>query len=215
MTDFLYPFIESEERDLSALLADLSASVEAKTAESSALAAGTVAGWAQRTEVVAAAIVARLAGGARVLTFGNGGSSNDAAAFAALMARSDRGPAIPARSLAADPGVLTALGNDVGFELVFSRQVIAHGRPEDVAVGFSTSGNSANLLAAFTEAKRRGMLTVGFAGYDGGEMATSDAVDHCFVVGSQSVHRIQEAQSALMLALWSALRDHLDTAAVG
>lgn len=209
MTDFLYPFIESDERDAAGLLADLAASAEAKEAESRALAADTLERLAGEVAAVAEAMAARLASGGRVLTFGNGGSANDAAALAALMARRDRGRPLPARNLAADPGVLSALGNDVGFELVFSRQVIAHGRPADVAVGFSTSGNSANLLAAFAEAKRLGMLTVGFAGYDGGEMARSDAVDHCLVVRSQSVHRIQEAQSALCLALWSALRDRL------
>lgn len=209
MTDFLYPFIESDERDAAGLLADLAASAEAKEAESRALAADTLERLAGEVAAVAEAMAARLASGGRVLTFGNGGSSNDAAALAALMARRDRGRPLPARNLAADPGVLSALGNDVGFELVFSRQVIAHGGPADVAVGFSTSGNSANLLAAFAEAKRLGMLTVGFAGYDGGEMARSDAVDHCLVVRSQSVHRIQEAQSALCLALWSALRDRL------
>ncbi|HLI54113.1 MAG TPA: SIS domain-containing protein [Acidimicrobiales bacterium] len=209
MTDFLYPFIESDERDAAGLLADLAASAEAKETESRALAAETLERLAGEVAAVAEAMAARLASGGRVLTFGNGGSSNDAAALAALMARRDRGRPLPARNLAADPGVLSALGNDVGFELVFSRQVIAHGGPADVAVGFSTSGNSANLLAAFAEAKRLGMLTVGFAGYDGGEMARSDAVDHCLVVRSQSVHRIQEAQSALCLALWSALRDRL------
>jgi D-sedoheptulose 7-phosphate isomerase len=209
VTDFLYPFIESEERDATRLLADLGASAEAKEAESRTLAAATLERLAGEVDAVAEAMAARLASGGKVLTFGNGGSSNDAAALAALMARSDRGRPLPARNLAADPGVLSALGNDVGFELVFSRQIIAHGGPADVAVGFSTSGNSANLLAAFGEAKRLGMLTVGFAGYDGGEMARSEALDHCLVVSSQSVHRIQEAQSALCLALWSALRDRL------
>ena len=63
---------------------------------------------------------------------------------------------------------MTALGNDVGFELVFSRQLIAHGRPNDIAMGFSTSGNSDNLMRAFAEARKQGMLTVGIAGTDGG-----------------------------------------------
>jgi D-sedoheptulose 7-phosphate isomerase len=90
----------------------------------------------------------------------------------------------------------------VGFDLVFSRQVAAFGRAGDIAVGLSTSGNSENLLRAFDEASRRGLLTVGIAGHDGGKMAELDAVDHLFVVPSSSVHRVQEAQTTLYHALW-------------
>ena len=85
--------------------------------------------------------------------------------------RPPAGRPLPARCLADDPAVLTALANDVGFELVFSRQLIAHAGPDDIALGISTSGNSRNLLAAFAEAARRGLLTLGLAGYDGGDMA--------------------------------------------
>jgi D-sedoheptulose 7-phosphate isomerase len=99
--------------------------------------------------------------------------------------------------------VVTALGNDVGFELVFSRQIIAHSKTDDIAIAFSTSGNSADLLTALREASRRGLMTIGFAGYTGGEMAESDAVDHCFVVDSQSIHRIQESQALLGYQLWA------------
>ena len=105
--------------------------------------------------------------------------------------------------------MLTALANDVGYELVFYRLLISVGRPADIAVGLSTSGGSANVLRAFSEAKRIGMLTVGFAGYDGGAMLGSGAVDHCLVVGSDSVHRIQEVQSAVVFALWQRVQHHL------
>ncbi len=105
--------------------------------------------------------------------------------------------------------MLTALSNDVGFELVFSRQVIAHGQAGDIAVGFSTSGDSVNMLRAFEEASARGLLTVGLCGYEGAAMAVSDAVQHCLVVRSESVHRIQETQDALMLELWSTVQRHL------
>ncbi len=105
---------------------------------------------------------------------------------------------------------MTALGNDVGFELVFSRQLIAHGRPHDIAMGFSTSGNSDNLMRAFAEARKQGMLTVGIAGTDGGRMAAEGSpVEQCFVVRSDSVHRIQESQAALNNALWAAVQDAL------
>jgi D-sedoheptulose 7-phosphate isomerase len=106
--------------------------------------------------------------------------------------------------------VLTALANDVGFELVFSRQLIAHAHPGDIAVGFSTSGNSVNLLRAFEEAARRRLLTVGLCGYERAAMALSDDVAHCLVVRSESVHRIQETQDALMARLWSIVQDRLD-----
>jgi D-sedoheptulose 7-phosphate isomerase len=103
----------------------------------------------------------------------------------------------------ADHAVLTALGNDVGFELVFSRQLIAYARQGDMALGLSTRGNSTNLLSAFAEANRSGLLTLGLAGYDGGQMASSPDVQHCLVVSSSSVHRVQEVQSALAFELWS------------
>jgi D-sedoheptulose 7-phosphate isomerase len=108
-----------------------------------------------------------------------------------------------------DPAVLTALANDVGFDLVFSRQIIAHARPGDIALGFSTSGDSPNLLRAFEEASSRGLLTVGLCGYEGSAMARSDAIASCLVVPSESVHRIQEAQDALLLSLWMLVQDHL------
>ncbi len=108
-----------------------------------------------------------------------------------------------------DQAVLTALSNDVGFELVFSRQLIAHAKAGDIAVGFSTSGDSANMLRAFEEAARRGLLTVGLCGYEGSGMAVSDAVDHCLIVRSESVHRIQETQDALTLAVWESVQRHL------
>jgi D-sedoheptulose 7-phosphate isomerase len=135
-------------------------------------------------------------------SFGNGGSSTDAATFAALFAQPVSGQPLPALNLAADQAVVTALGNDVGFELVFSRQIIAHAKADDIAVAFSTSGNSTDLLTALREASARGLMTIGLAGYTGGEMAESDAVEHCFVVDSQSIHRIQESQALLGYQLW-------------
>ena len=127
----------------------------------------------------------------------------------ALFARPPTGRPLPARSLVADHAVLTALANDVGYELVFSRQLISTAGPADIALGLSTSGSSVNLLRAFAEARRLGLLTVGLAGYDGGSMAASDTIDHCLVVRSDSVHRIQEAQSAVVFDLWERVQRHL------
>jgi D-sedoheptulose 7-phosphate isomerase len=104
-------------------------------------------------------------------------------------------------------GLVTALGNDVGFELVFSRQIIAHSRSNDIAVALSTSGSSDDLMRGLAEAKKRGLMTVGFAGYDGGQMATSTDLDFCFVVDSQSIHRIQESQALIGYRLWSVTQE--------
>jgi D-sedoheptulose 7-phosphate isomerase len=111
-------------------------------------------------------------------------------------------PPLPAFGLANDTSVVTALCNDVGVEVVFARQLAAFGGRNDIAIGLSTSGNSANLLRAFDEASRRGMLTIGLAGYDGGKMAELDSIDYLFVVPSSSVHRIQEAQTTIYQVLW-------------
>ncbi|MBW8817889.1 MAG: SIS domain-containing protein [Streptomyces sp.] len=203
-TGFLYPFIEADERDATALLDDLAASARAKAHESAALQQATLVEYADQVEECAAQLAARFAGGGRMYTFGNGGSSTDCATFAALFAQPISGRPLPALNLAADQAVVTALGNDVGFDLVFSRQIIAHSRPNDIAVAFSTSGSSPDLMTALREASRRGLFTIGFAGYSGGEMATSDVVDHCFVVRSQSIHRIQESQALLGYHLWAA-----------
>jgi D-sedoheptulose 7-phosphate isomerase len=98
--------------------------------------------------------------------------------------------------------MITAVGDDVGFGHIFVRQVIAQVGPGDGLVGFSTSGNSENILAAFAKAKELGAVTIGFAGYDGGKMASSPALDHCLVVESDSIHRIQETHVAIYHILW-------------
>jgi len=208
-TGFLYPFIEAEERDGAALIADLASSARSKMADSRALRTATLERCAHAIELAGAAMAACFATGGRLFAFGNGGSATDADGTVDLFRHPPRGSPLPALSLVDDQAVLTALSNDVGFELVFSRQVIAHGRAGDIAVGFSTSGDSVNMLRAFEEAAGRGLLTVGLCGYEGAAMAVSDAVQHCLVVRSESVHRIQEAQAALMLELWSTVQRHL------
>lgn len=205
-TDFLYPFIEAEEHDSASLLVDLAASANAKAIQSMALRVATLERLAGELDVLAEAMAARLGAGGRLFSFGNGGSSTDAASFAALLAHPPWGRALAARSLVADESIVTALGNDVGFELVFSRQLIAYAGPGDVAVGFSTSGNSDNVIRAFAEARSRGMLSFGLAGYEGGQMAACRYLDHCLVVRSDSVHRIQETQSGIVASLWARLQ---------
>ena len=206
---FLYPMLEDGECDPAALLADLARSAEAKAVESAQLRSTTLADRAQDLSRVAAAMASAISAGGRLFTFGNGGSATDAAGLAALFASPAAGRAVPARSLVADTAVLTALANDVGIEVVFARQLMAHARAGDIAVGLSTSGGSANVLRAFAEGRRRGMLTVGLAGYSGGAMATCPDLDHCLAVDGQSVHRTQEAQSAMAYALWELVQDLL------
>src|SRR4051812_24718278 len=208
-TGFLYPFIEADERDPGTLLTDLAASARSKAQESAALQQSTLRDCADVLLAAATGLADRFALGGRLFAFGNGGSSTDAATFAALFAQPVSGRPLPALNLAADQAVVTALGNDVGVELVFSRQIIAHATARDIAVAFSTSGTSADLLTALGEAARRGLLTIGFAGYTGGEMAESDAVQHCFVVRSQSIHRIQESQALLGYQLWATVQSQL------
>jgi D-sedoheptulose 7-phosphate isomerase len=209
MTDFLYPFIEAEERDSTALLADLARSAEGKWAQSSDLRSRTLAECDEQLRTVAAAMAEHFAAGGQLFAFGNGGSATDADGVAQLFTKPPWGQPLPARSLAADQAILTALSNDIGFDVVFSRQLIAYGRAGDIAFGTSTSGNSENLLMAFAEAKKRGMLTVGLAGYDGGRMAASDDLEHCIVVRSDSVHRIQESQSSVAHVLWGLVQTQL------
>jgi D-sedoheptulose 7-phosphate isomerase len=209
-TGFLYPFIEAEERDSSSLLVDLAASALSKVAESRALRAATLELWSDELVRAGHAMAERFQQGGRLLAFGNGGSATDAEGAVDLFRSPPSGRSLPALSLVDDRAVLTALANDVGFELVFSRQVIAHAHPHDIAVGFSTSGDSANVLRGLEEASTQGLLTVGFSGYTGGAMATSAFIAHCLVVPSESVHRIQEAQNALMLRLWEAVQRSLD-----
>ncbi len=205
-TAFLYPFIEGDERDAESLLADLATSAEAKWDQSERLRRATLEACADQIATVAAAMARRFEAGGQLFTFGNGGSATDADEVAELFTRPPWGEALPARSLVADVAVITALSNDIGFDVVFSRQLEAHARPDDIAVALSTSGNSENLLKAFAQATRIGMLTVGVSGTDGGRMAVSDDVEHCFVVRSDSVHRIQETQAALVHALWAAVQ---------
>jgi D-sedoheptulose 7-phosphate isomerase len=208
-TGFLYPFIESEERDPSGLLVVLATSAAEKINESRSLRAASLARCADALAQAGAAMAGRFRCGGRLFAFGNGGSATDAEGTAHLFRHPPHGHALPALSLVDDRAVLTALANDVGYELVFSRQIIAHARPGDIAVGFSTSGDSVNMLRAFEESARRGLLTVGLCGYERAAMAQSDAVHHCLVVPSESVHRIQETQDALMLELWSIVQRHL------
>jgi D-sedoheptulose 7-phosphate isomerase len=200
----LYPFLYAgEQSGLDAVLAEVRQSTAAKAAEIIELRTAIAGRDAVRLIACAEAMAARFAAGGRVLAFGNGGSATDAQELASLFLDPGAGERpLPAFCLANDTAVVTALCNDIGVEVVFARQIAALGQPQDIAVGLSTSGNSENLLRALDEATRRGLLTVGIAGYDGGKMAELDSLDFLFVAPSSSVHRIQEAQTTIYHLLW-------------
>ena len=151
----------------------------------------------------AAQMAASFQRGGKLLAFGNGGSATDANDAAAdCMAPPVRHwRSLPAISLCTDIGVVTGVANDVGFESAFSRQVIALGEPNDIALGFTTSGSSRSVTAALSEARRRGMITVALSGNDGGAVLKSRVADHCFVARLEYVPRIQEGHATVWHAL--------------
>jgi D-sedoheptulose 7-phosphate isomerase len=199
----LYPFLYSDTSDLPAVLEQVRNSTVAKAAEILELRRVIAARDGARLAECAIQAAARFAAGGRLFAFGNGGSATDAQQLATLFLNPGGSyRPLAAFGLANDTSVVTALCNDIGVEVVFARQLAAFGGRNDIAVGLSTSGNSGNLLRAFDEASRRGMLTIGLAGYEGGKMAELDTIDYLFVAPSASVHRIQEAQTTIYQVLW-------------
>ena len=147
--------------------------------------------------------------GGKLLIFGNGGSAGNAQHIAAELViryKTDRA-AIAAVALTVDVSTLTAAGNDMGFDAVFSRQVQGLGRPGDVAVGISTSGRSPNVLAALQEARRRNLATTGLIGGDGGPMRA--LCDAAIVVPSTVTARVQEMHLLVSHMLCKALEIRL------
>jgi D-sedoheptulose 7-phosphate isomerase len=142
-------------------------------------------------------IAKRVKEGRKILLCGNGGSAADCQHIAAeLVGRFGmERRALPAIALTTDTSILTAVGNDYSFDRIFERQVGALGEEGDVLIAISTSGNSKNVVNAALKAKEKKLLTVGFSGRDGGELAK--VVDHCFVVKSFSTPRIQEVHITL------------------
>ena len=201
----LYPFLYGGGTDGVPVLEAAAESVRQKVDEIVAL--REQVGREQGAALVRCAVqlAEAFAAGATLLAFGNGGSSTDAQdAVHTFLDPPFLGRPLPALGLTNDVAVLTALSNDVSFDVVFSRQVKAFGRHGDIALALSTSGGSANVLAALEAAARLGMVTVGMAGYEGGRMAELSELEHLFAVPSSSVHRIQEIQTTLYHVLWEA-----------
>lgn len=141
---------------------------------------------------VSASLVDCFDKGNKVLLFGNGGSAADAQHIAAeFVGRfAFNRPALPALALSVNTSCLTAIGNDYGFDLVFSRQIEALARPGDFAIGISTSGNSENVLQGLSAARKIGLTTAAFTGSTGGKL--KDSVDYCICAPSNETPRIQE-----------------------
>jgi D-sedoheptulose 7-phosphate isomerase len=214
---FLYPFLSSSESDLDAVLADVAGSARLKSEEVGELREQTLT---ESGATLAAAAVELRAGferGGRLLALGNGGSATDAAdavadfRYPAPSAAGEAWPSRPAIDLTEDSAIITAVANDVGVEEIFARQVIAYGRSGDFLLALSTSGNSANVIAALGEARRRGLRTVAMVGYDGGRVAAEALADHVIVTRSQHIPRIQEAQASA----YHALRELVELAVPG
>jgi D-sedoheptulose 7-phosphate isomerase len=200
----LYPFLHGDERDPQRTGAALLESVRRKSRHSVEEKQRFFARNGPALVAAAQAVAKVYRGGGRMFSMGNGGSSCDAAHFAVEFQHPITAgrPALPAFNLCMDTAMLSAVGNDVGFEHVFVRQLEAHARPGDGLVGFSTSGSSANLIAAFRKAKALGLTTLGLAGGDGGQMRGGGWVDHCLVVETDSIHRVQEVHVACYHILW-------------
>jgi D-sedoheptulose 7-phosphate isomerase len=212
-SSFLYPFLGEQQHDLEAVVADVRASVLLKSEEILALREQTLhEGYA---ELLAAAQTLRESYAARgtVLALGNGGSATDAMDLVAdlreppaALARG-RWLARAAIDLTEDTGIITAVANDIGSEAIFARQLIAYGHAGDTVIALSTSGNSLSVIAALAQARRDGLRSVAFVGYDGGRVAAEQLADHVVITRSEHIPRIQEAQASA----YHVLRELIET----
>jgi D-sedoheptulose 7-phosphate isomerase len=196
-SEFLYPFLGRARQVTSALVDDVAASIRMKAHDDSMLRARLAEEQAELLCSAAIAMHERLAQGGKLMIFGNGGSATDANDWALDCVMPPAGyRSIAAISFSMEPATLTALANDVGTEVIFLRQLIAHARPEDVAIGISTSGGSRNIVMALEEARKRHILTAALLGNDGGEIARRKIADFPIIVRSDYIPRIQEVQAS-------------------
>jgi D-sedoheptulose 7-phosphate isomerase len=197
-SSFLYPFLGKTEQPLERVLAEVQQSMLQKTDEINSIRAAVAEQQSAPLADLADAICQRIRLGGKIILFGNGGSATDANDLAVDLVAPPAGFApVAALSLSTEAATITAVANDIGSEAIFSRQLIAHLRPQDVAIGISTSGSSPNVLAALAEARKRGLLTIGVAGYDGGKVVAEQLADHAVVIPSDYIPRIQEVQASV------------------
>lgn len=207
--EFLYPFLGKQKQETKDVVAEVAASIELKVRNDSELREQVAREQSELIGEATSAMRERLQRGGKLILFGNGGSATDANDFALDCVMPPAGYApIPAISLSMEPANLSAIANDVGQELTFVRQLIAHAQPNDVAVGISTSGGSANILLALEEARKRNLLTLALLGYDGGEVVRRRLADFPIVVRCDYIPRIQEVQASI----YHVLRESLEVA---
>ena len=192
---------------------DLTTFFKAEFAEHNDVARHTEAALSEAFAKLVQACAQSIRGGGKLMFFGNGGSAADAQHLATELIvryKKDRA-AIAAIALTTDSSVLTATGNDLGFEKIFARQIEALGRKGDIAVAISTSGKSPNVIAGLRQAKAMGLVTAAFGANDGGSMPMH--ADHLLLVPSATTARIQEMHILLGQMLCGALEIELGLAA--
>lgn len=209
-----YPFLHEDDRKPEELMEQLRFSVMEKARESTEVKSRFFE--ENKDAILAASLSVAKAyhRGRKMLVCGNGGSATDAQHIAVeFMHPITVGrKALPAICLTNDIAMVTAVANDVGFNDVFSRQIIALGQEGDVLLGISTSGNSENLIHAFETARRMKLITIGYAGSDGGKMAElheKKLLDFCLTAPTSSVHRIQETHVTLYHIMWDMVHTFL------
>lgn len=197
-SEFLYPFLGRKKQSTKDLVAEVADSIQMKVRDDRKLRDQVAHEQSEQITNTAIAIYKRLRRGGRIILFGNGGSATDANDWAidCVLPPSGYHP-VPAVSLALEPANITAVANDIGSDAIFLRQLIAQARPEDVAIGISTSGGSRNIILAMEEARKRKLLTVGLLGYDGGEILRRGIADFPIVVRCDYIPRIQEVQASI------------------
>lgn len=195
---FLYPFLGREKQASAGLVQQAAASILMKVRDDASLRAQVASDEAGRIGEATLAIQERLRRGGKLIIFGNGGSATDANDWAIDCIAPPAGlRPVPAISLSMEPATVTAIANDIGTDVIFLRQLIAHAQADDVAIAISTSGGSRNVIAALVEARKRGLSTVALLGYDGGEIRRQGLADHYIVVESDYIPRIQEVQASI------------------
>jgi D-sedoheptulose 7-phosphate isomerase len=204
---FLYPFLGQEKQETAGVVEEVAASIKTKVQEDAKLRRQVAAEHSEEIVNTALAIRERLERGGKLILFGNGGSATDANDWALDCVSPPAGyDPVAAVSLSMEPANISALANDVGTEVIFSRQLIAQAKSHDVAIGISTSGGSRNVIMALEEARRRNLLTIALLGYDGGEIVRRGLADHALVVRSDYIPRIQEVQASTYHMICELLR---------
>ena len=204
--EFLYPFLGRRQANAADPVDDVAASIIMKVEDDAALRVPVADDEADIIGEATLAIRDRIRHGGKLILFGNGGSATDANDWAmdCVLPPPEYAP-VPAISLSLEPANISAIANDVGVDVIFVRQLIAHARPGDVAIAISTSGGSRNVIAALEEARKRDLMTVALLGYDGGEIKRRGLADHAIVVRSDYIPRIQEVQASI----YHLIRAHL------